>query len=240
MIPHKLLTVALTLLWVGVAATGCAADNKNKASEVKRVVVVDTLPEADKAVRYDHLTDADFRKVADELGVEVAAIKAVVVIEAGAAMKGFWAPGVPVVNFDRTMYNKYRKTASDKSPDKSAKVPSGLSGYALREWTELTNARHVNAMAADLGSFWGMFQIGGASYRQCGCESIGEFVKLMSTSELEQLELFGAFLVNTGQVKYLKAKDWAGFARRYNGPSYARRGYHTKMANAYNKFKNQK
>ncbi len=35
----------------------------------------------------------------------------------------------------------------------------------------------------------------------------------------------------------LKAKNWAGFARKYNGASYARRGYHTKMAAAYRKFK---
>jgi hypothetical protein len=62
-------------------------------------------------------------------------------------------------------------------------------------------------------------------------------VKLMSYSELEQLELFAVFIQNTGMVADLKAKNWAGFARKYNGASYARRGYHTKMAAAYNKFK---
>ena len=37
----------------------------------------------------------------------------------------------------------------------------------------------------------------------------------------------------------LKAKNWAAFARKYNGASYARRGYHTKMANAYARFKKE-
>ncbi|MBO7165031.1 MAG: DUF3380 domain-containing protein, partial [Muribaculaceae bacterium] len=46
-------------------------------------------------------------------------------------------------------------------------------------------------------------------------------------------------IVNAKQVEYLRRKDWSGFARRYNGPSYAKRGYHTKMANAYRKFKAQ-
>ncbi|WP_354668699.1 N-acetylmuramidase domain-containing protein, partial [uncultured Duncaniella sp.] len=28
-------------------------------------------------------------------------------------------------------------------------------------------------------------------------------------------------------------KNWAAFARGYNGPAYARRRYHTRMASAY-------
>lgn len=232
-----LLAAAMTIIAVVAAAAGCAADNRGRTAEFKRVAI-DSVAASQQADRYTHLTDADFRKVAAELNVEPAAIKAVVVIEAGKAMQGFWAPGVPVVNFDRSMFNKYRNSTFSKAPDKSAKVPAGLSGYAHREWTELTNARHINAAGADMGTFWGMFQIGGFAYKQCGCQSIEEFVRLMSSSEFEQLELFAAFIVNTGQVKYLRAKDWAGFARRYNGPGYAKRGYHTKMANAYAKFKN--
>lgn len=192
--------------------------------------------EADSLTRYSSLTDADFELVADELGVEVAAMKAVVQIEAGTAMKGFWAPGVPVVNFDPTMYRKFAPKAPSKEGDKNAKVPEGLSGYALKEWTQLTNARKKNAQGADMGTFWGMFQIGGFNYKLCGCASVEEFVERMSYSELEQLELFAHFIENTGILQHLKNKDWAKFARAYNGPSYARRGYHTKMAKAYRKF----
>ncbi|MBO4964736.1 MAG: N-acetylmuramidase family protein [Muribaculaceae bacterium] len=190
--------------------------------------------------KYDGLTDADFAKVSAEIGVEPAAMKAVVSIEAGHAMKGFWAPGVPVINFDRTMYNKYRGKAASKVGAKGETVPAGLSGYALRQWTQLINARKVNAQGANLGTFWGMFQIGGFNYKLCGCSSVDEMVKKMSESELEQLELFARFLVNTGMVKDLKAKNWAAFSRRYNGPGYARRGYHTKMAVAYARFSKKK
>lgn len=197
-------------------------------------------PDSVTAGQYDALTDADFEKVSAEIGVESAAMKAVVAIEAGHAMKGFWAPGVPVINFDRTMYNKYRNTASSKAGAKGEKVPSGLSGYALRQWTQLINARKVNAQGANLGTFWGMFQIGGFNYKLCGCSSVDEMVRRMSESELEQLELFARFLVNTGMVKDLKAKNWAAFSRKYNGPGYARRGYHTKMAAAYARFSKKK
>ena len=44
---------------------------------------------------------------------------------------------------------------------------------------------------------------------------------------------------NTGLLKHLRAKNWAAFARLYNGPAYASRGYHTRMAAAYKKYKSQ-
>lgn len=190
----------------------------------------------DEATRYTGLTEEDFLLVAEELDVEVAVIKAVVAIEAGKEMKGFWAPGIPVINFDRTMYAKFKSKASSKAGAKGEKVPEGLTGYALSEWTQLINARKTNAQGANMGTFWGMFQIGGFNYRQCGCESVDEFVRLMAYSELEQLELFAAFITNGGMVEDLRKKNWAAFARKYNGANYAKRGYHTKMAAAYKKY----
>lgn len=235
-----------TLLWTGAA---CGQSSVPAASDTvaHRAVSADSLrvanfpldsvPAGDAEHRYVELTDEDFRIVADELGVEVAAIKAVVFIEAGKQMKGFYAPGVPVVNFDNTMYRRCIAKAKGGKGDKNAKVPAGLKGYALREWQQLTNARRTNLDAANMGTFWGMFQIGGFNYKLCGCKSVDEMVELMSKSEFTQLELFAKFITNSGMLPDLKAKNWAGFARKYNGASYARRGYHTRMAAAYRKFK---
>lgn len=233
--PKNRCGIGLTVLLLMLAGISCNAREPAGRGELVRVQR-DSLPAADVNTRYSGLTDADFAIVARELDVEVAAIKAVVKIEAGAAMKGFWAPGVPVINFDASMYARYRKGSKG---GKTEKVPPGLSGYALREWTQYINARKVNADGAAMGTFWGMFQIGGFNYKICGCQSIDEFVALMSTSELEQLELFAAFLINTGMVADLRVKNWSGFARKYNGASYARRGYHTKMAAAYRQYSAQ-
>ncbi|MDE7402985.1 MAG: N-acetylmuramidase family protein [Muribaculaceae bacterium] len=234
-------------MWAGVACgqgkyDTAGPDTVNSPSiEVDSLRVaefpIDSLPASDAKTRYSHLTEEDFKIVADELGVEVAAIKAVVEIEAGKQMRGFYAPGVPVVNFDRAMYRRHASKAQVRTGNKNAKVPSGLSGYALREWTQLTNARRVNEQGANMGTFWGMFQIGGFNYKMCGCKNVNEFVDIMSESEFSQLELFAKFITNSGMLGDLKAKNWAGFARKYNGASYARRGYHTRMAAAYNKFK---
>lgn len=199
----------------------------------------DVLARQDSTYRYKTLTDADFRIVAAELGVEVAAIKAVVRCEAGAAMEGFWAPGVPVINFDRSMYNRSKPPTNVKAPA-SETVPAGItSAYGRREWSQLVAARKVNRDKANMGTFWGMFQIGGFNYKICGCQTVSEFVERMSYSEFEQLELFAIFIRNTGMLPALKAKNWSAFARKYNGASYARRGYHTKMAAAYAKYKKE-
>lgn len=213
-------------------------------------VLCDTLPGGERAVRidsvsdndadrYTHLTDDDFRRVANELQVEVAAIKAVVVIEAGKDMCGFWAPGVPVVNHDRSMWAKSRRlvTSNAKAPANTTIPPGLTSTFARNAWQKLINARKINIQQANMSTFWGMFQIGGFNYRLCGCSSIEEFVELMSYSELEQLELFAALITNCKFVQYLRDKNWTAFARRYNGPGYARRGYHKKMASAYKRFK---
>lgn len=201
-------------------------------------LVLSEMPESDAMVKYKTLTDADFEIVAKELGVEVAAIKAVVRIEAGPKLEGFWAPGVPVVNYVQSLFNKYNgKTKGRKLKD--AKVPSGLTGYALKEWTSLTNARKINATAADMGCYWGMFQIGGYNFKLCGCESVEEMVYKICESEFSQLEMFAVFIRNAGMLEALKKKDWAAFARKYNGPSYAKRGYHTRMAKEYAHFKSK-
>lgn len=217
------------------SATAIDTDkNTDMDKEMTELValVLSSMPEEDAKVRYQSLTEEDFKIVADELGVEVAAIKAVVKIEAGPKLEGFWAPGVPVVNYAKSLFTKYNgKTKGRKLKD--AKVPSGLSGYALKEWTSLTNARKINADAADMGTYWGMFQIGGFNYKLCGCQSVEEMVAKVSESEFSQLEMFAVFIRNSGMLESLRNKDWATFSRKYNGPSYAKRGYHTRMAKEY-------
>lgn len=210
---------------------------EEKMAELVQLVLTE-LPATDEKVKYDTLTDEDFRIVADELGVEVAAIKAVVKIEAGPKMQGFWAAGVPVANYAQSLFNKYNgKTKGRKIKD--AQVPSGLTGYALKEWRSLTNARKINADAADMGTYWGMFQIGGFNYKLCGCQNVEEMVNKICESELSQLQMFAVFIRNSGMLESLQKKDWTAFARKYNGPSYAKRGYHTRMAKEYANYKSK-
>ena len=64
---------------------------------------VSFLP-TDESLRHGRLSEHDFEEVAAELGVEVAAIKAVTDIEAGRTHEGFWSEGKPLINFDLGVY----------------------------------------------------------------------------------------------------------------------------------------
>ncbi len=184
------------------------------------------------------LTDDDFREVAERLGVEPAAIKAVVDIEAGRTHEGFYAPGKPLINFDLSMFRRFaqRRGVNLAKYNKShAQVFTSHRGSQKRAWERLESAKTINKNAAIEGTFWGMFQIGGFNWKKCGATSLDDFVERMSRSERDQLDMFAEFITSAGLLKHLQNKNWAAFARGYNGPSYASRGYHTRMAAAYAK-----
>lgn len=213
---------------------------------LESMVIVTTEEDAAKGGKT--LTDKDYREVAKKLGVDVASIKAVVDIEAGAAHEGFWTEGKPIINFDLTVFRK-RAAANNVNLSKAKQTYPEIfqspnrkkyGSQQAAQWARLEQALKVDTITAIEGTFWGMFQIGGFNYKLCGTASPMEFAKKMSTSERDQLDLFANLLMSTGMVKPLRNHDWAGFARRYNGPAYAKRGYHTRMANAYAKFKKDK
>ncbi|MDE6308697.1 MAG: N-acetylmuramidase family protein [Muribaculaceae bacterium] len=244
-----LATVACTATPNGVPGSEASAVSESMASSERDSVKGETDDvSSDLPDRYARLTEDDYRQVAEELGVEVAAIKAVVDIEAGVKHQGFSAPGKALVNFDLSMFrkfsqnrgvnlNKYRKSHSTVFSAPNAKK---YGSHQAAQLERLEQAKTINHDAAIEGTFWGMFQIGGFNWKKCGAESLDDFERRMNLSEREQLEMFAQFMKNDGLVKYLKNKDWAGFALRYNGPGYRKRNYHGRMAAAYNKYKKKK
>lgn len=194
--------------------------------------------EADTA-KILRLTEEDYERVAKELNIDVATMKAVVEIEAGAAHEGFAAPGIPIVNFDATIFRRFMAKAG-KSVSKHAgsvafQRPNMRrhGSFGLAQWARLESARTIDEPLAESATFWGMFQIGGFNWKLCGCKSLDEFVTRMSTSEAEQLEIFAVFIKNTKLLPYLQQKNWSKFAYHYNGPSYKSRGYDRKLRAAY-------
>lgn len=251
---RKIALVSLLCAALVAGAGPVAVENDSiKAVENDSVKAVESdSVKAVEAVSYEHipdrLTDEDFREVAEELGVEVAAIKAVVEIEAGTKHEGFWANGKPIINFDLSMFRKFaaRNKINLSRYQRSHAVVfakpnrARYGSYQAAQQARLDAARTIDDKTAIEGTFWGMFQLGGFNWKVCGTSSPDEFVRLMSRSERDQLELFAEFIRETGMLPLLKAKNWSAFARRFNGPSYARRGYHTRLARAYAKHKAKK
>ncbi|MDE6438406.1 MAG: N-acetylmuramidase family protein, partial [Muribaculaceae bacterium] len=195
--------------------------------------------------RYDALTEEDYREVAHELGIEVAAIKAVVVIEAGPRQRGFHEPGKPIINFDAGIYRQFAprhgvslKKARKAHPEIFERPDPKRHGGSTQaaQHARLEAACSINRESALKSTFWGMFQIGGFNWKKCGTQNVEEFVSRMSRSERDQLELFAAFIRNNGMLQAIKKKQWLKFALIYNGPKAKARGYHTRLAKAYKEF----
>ena len=230
------------LICICIACAGYAADiNDTLYIQKARTINSDsTKVQCDTIIR---LCDADYRRVAEELGIEVATMKSVVEVEAGITHKGFCEPKKPILNFDVTIFKKFlRKKGFNykKHLNKEAFKKINIrkyGSYCKAQWARFESACKIDSTSAKEASFWGMFQIGGFNWKKCGCSSINEFIQKMSESEAMQLELFAQYCINNNLVKYIQKKDWHGFSYRYNGPSYKSKGYHKKLKYAYKKHK---
>lgn len=240
------LTRALLILTLLTSCSRSHARSSIQAQSSDSATVKEEVEIIDPTVIH-RLTDDDYKQAADELGIDIASIKAVIEIEAGQTHQGFYKPNQPIINFDLPMFKKWAarhgiklgKYSRSNAVVFARPNAKKYGSYQAAQYERLKSALSIDSIAAIEGTFWGMFQIGGFNWKKCGAESPVDFARRMSTSEKEQLELFVNFLKSNNLAKYLKAKNWAGFALRYNGPSYATRGYHTRLAKAYSKYKKQ-
>lgn len=196
----------------------------------------------------DKLTNEMIKDLANRLGIEPALLKAVQIVEA-AGRDGFLSDGRPQILFEgHIMYKEFHKKFPDRDLDYLCKRFSMVfypkwdkSKYfgGLGEYKRLKLAKEIDEECALKATSWGMFQIMGFNHNLCGCKDVFDFVHKMSESHEKQLELMYYFMNNSGCLKELKEKDWAGFAKKYNGPGYAQNAYDQKLRNAYENFKNK-
>lgn len=189
------------------------------------------------------LSEDDFVRAAAELQIEPALIKAVQEVETG-GRSGFLTDGRPVILFEGHIFWKELKKRGLDPQD----YKDGNGDILYARWTKehylggsaeygrLEKARSIHEEAALCSASWGMFQIMGFNHKLCGFERVSDFTATQYRSEGEQLLSFAAFVRNSSCLDPLRAKDWRGFARCYNGPGYQANAYHTKLEKAYRKY----
>lgn len=190
----------------------------------------------------------DYSKAAQLLGVEEAAVRAIASVESQG--EGFITDKagnkIPKILFERhVMFKRLRDFTPIKSADMAAKYPDIVNptpgGYkgGLAEHERLDRAVKIDRVTALESASWGAYQVMGYHWRVLGYSSVQEFVNKAYTEE-GQLELFIRFVKASPNVlKALKAKDWVGVAKAYNGPGYAKNNYHNRMKVAYDQFSKQ-
>lgn len=190
------------------------------------------------------LTDEDFTQIAELLGCEPAALKAVQQVETG-GRGGFFSLGKPAILFEgHIFWTQLKKRGSNPEDyvkgNENILYPKWEKGHykgGIGEYDRLEQARKINREAADASASWGMFQIMGFNYAACGEESIESFVRSMCESEFKQLLLTANFIKKNSQMlQALQARDWVVFAKCYNGPAYAQNRYDVKLEVAYQKY----
>ena len=188
------------------------------------------------------LKEEDFIRAADTLQVEVATVKAVQEVETG-GRGGFFASDKPAILFEGHIFWSQLKKMGLNPED----YQKGNEDILYPKWTKdhykggkgeydrLERAMRINPEAAMNSASWGLFQIMGFNHKVCGCDCVRDFVEIMKESEGRQLDLFTSFIKGNALEQYLRKKDWAGFASRYNGPAYAENKYDVKLKAAYEK-----
>lgn len=177
------------------------------------------------------ITDADIQVLATRLGCSTKQIRAVAKVESGGA--AFDDFGRPKILFERHLF--YRLT-NGKHGLTAFSNPKG-GGYNEPSWDKLTRAASVDPEAAFAAASWGRFQVLGTHWRALGYPSALELAYSTVTGEAAHYELLARYIEKNGIKHQLRAlstnpEDNRAFAKSYNGPSYEKFSYHTKLAAA--------
>lgn len=184
------------------------------------------------------LGQQDLVWAAGELKVPVAAIMAVNEVESRGS--GFFSNGRPAILFERhIMARRLRQHGIDPAPHIASEpdlVNTSAGGYrgGIREYERLERAQRIHHDSALESASWGLFQIMGFHWQHLDYDSVRHYAECMHRSEGEHLAAFVRFIQKDSVLlSSLRHQQWARFARRYNGPAYARNRYDVKMAQAF-------
>jgi len=200
----------------------------------------DTQELLEPFIQMKYLQDGDFEEAAALLGCEKEAIKAV----ARTAMyaSGFISSGKCRITFKRErFYQELRKRLSEEEiktherRNPSVVAPNG-GGYLCDdyEYVRFCAAVSIDSYAAMVSTSWGMFQLPGANYRQCGYTAVASFAMDMQHSERRQMLALAKFIkASPTLLKAIREKDWNAFCLRYFGDAYSLYQYDQRMRSSY-------
>lgn len=186
------------------------------------------------------LVEADFTAAAAALDIPVALIKAVVEVEA--ASYGFDDRNRPRILNEFHVF--YRELGPGPARDGAVRrqlaaphwgdLPYPRSSDGRYLWLEAAMA--IDEAAAIRACSWGLPQIMGDNHREAGFPMLEDFIAAMKAGEAEQLQAMVGYLMATRLDRPLRERNFAAFARGYNGPGYAKNSYDKKIERAFMRF----
>jgi hypothetical protein len=179
-------------------------------------------------------TDQDVQEVAETLGVDVPTLRAVIQAETAPP----FTDGRPTMLFERHIFSRLTKGVYDaKYPDISNSVPGGYGTGGKFQYVRLKKAMALDCGAALGATSWGLSNLTGMTYAQAGYVNMDEMIGDLMESGRAQLDILARFIKADGLEAALQQKNWAEFARKYNGSLFAQNAYDKRLAEAYSQFK---
>lgn len=184
------------------------------------------------------LAPSDYERAAKTIGCNVSAVRAVVTVEAAGA--GFDAKNrLKVLPEPHYFYKLLSGAKRDQAVAEGLAYPKwGTKPYDTTQdarYDRLARMMAIDVEAALDSCSWGLGQIMGANAEICGFRNAQDMVTTFLQGEGRQLDGIVGFIIGKGLAGALARKDWAAFAKGYNGSAYAKNQYDVKLATAYRK-----
>ena len=179
------------------------------------------------------LSPDDIAEAARLLSVPENVVRAVVKVEANG--KAYNADGTPVIAWEPHIFYRHLrgKKRNQAVAEKLAHPRWGVLPYVSSQtarYATLRRAMQIDRAAALQACSWGAPQIMGFNHAACGFQTVEGFVAAMQVSAGAQIGAMARFIAHHKEMHAaLKAQNWHGFARRYNGPGYAKNRYADKL-----------
>lgn len=174
------------------------------------------------------LSDALAQDAANQLGCEVASVRAVVAVESQGDPDALLFERHKFLESLQKLGKDIAATLRDNpgaeeiistTPYKKGRCGKDCYGTHAKQAERLAWARRINPEAANMATSFGHFQIMGFNFKSAGYGSVAEFVEAMREPE-EQVRAFVRLVIAQGLDDALRRKDWTAFAKGYNGKNY--------------------
>lgn len=182
------------------------------------------------------LDDIDLPRIAALISVGEDELHALLDVESSG--HGFDAQNRPVALYEpHVAWRNCEGTLRDKLVAAGLAYPKwGEKPYPKDSYPRILAAQAINETVALKATSWGLGQILGENYKAAGYASVQDMVSACVADEENQLAMMVRFIKANGLDDELRRHDWAGLARGYNGPQYAKNNYDARLAAAFAKW----
>jgi hypothetical protein len=182
------------------------------------------------------IEDIDLPRVGHMIGVGEDEVHAILDVES--AGSGFDSKGRVKMLFEPHVF--WRLLGKGPKRDAAAKqglaYPNWRRDYPKDSFPRLIAAMKIDPEIALRSASWGLGQIMGFNHAAAGFLSAAAMVKAFADDEDQHLEAMIRFIKANKLDDELRRHDWAGFARGYNGPGFAKNGYDKKIKAAFDRW----